>query len=117
MEVQALKSHLKNQKITYEQLSERSGIPLNTLKNIFSGRTPNPRIDTMQAIEAALGLSYEKVKFTNADKDAGVELKHREVLSPDEMEVVDTYRAIKSEKGEKTAHAIKSMMKAFLDEK
>lgn len=52
----------KEQKITLDILSAKSGIPLNTLKNIFSGRTPTPRIDTVQAIERALGLS----EHTNA---------------------------------------------------
>ena len=37
-----------------------SEIPLNTLKNIFSGKTLNPRIDTVQSIEIALGLENEK---------------------------------------------------------
>lgn len=46
MEIKQLKIGIKNQKITYKELSELSGIPLNTLKNIFSGHTKNPRIDT-----------------------------------------------------------------------
>lgn len=57
--IQYLKAFLKENNITYEQLSELSGIPLNTLKNVFRGKTQNPRIDTMQAIERALGLDNE----------------------------------------------------------
>lgn len=57
MDIQEIKNYLKEHKITYIQLSDLSGIPLNTLKSIFSGRTPAPRIDTMQAIETALGLN------------------------------------------------------------
>ena len=57
MDIKEIKSYMKQQKITYQILSERSGIALNTLKNIFRGRTENPRIDTMQAIENALGLN------------------------------------------------------------
>lgn len=51
-----IKLYLKENNITYEQLSEMSNVPLNTLKNIFSGRTQHPRIDTLQAIEHALGI-------------------------------------------------------------
>ena len=51
-----IKECLKQRKITYSQLAEMSGVPLNTLKNIFGGFTPNPRIDTINAIETALGL-------------------------------------------------------------
>ena len=72
MDIQAIKLFLKQNKITYEQLSEKSGIPLNTLKNIFSGRTPTPRIDTMQAIERALGLDKEKSppsELTESEQD------------------------------------------------
>lgn len=60
MTIQEIKQYLKNNKITYQELSEKSGIALNTLKNIFRGKTENPRIDTMQAIERALGLENEK---------------------------------------------------------
>ena len=60
MTIQEIKLYLKNNKITYQELSEKSGIALNTLKNIFRGKTENPRIDTMQAIERALGLENEK---------------------------------------------------------
>lgn len=55
-----IKQELKIRKISYEKLSQMSEIPLNTLKNIFSGKTLNPRIDTVQSIEIALGLENEK---------------------------------------------------------
>ena len=60
MDIQGIKKYLKTNKITYQELSERSGIALNTLKNIFRGKTEHPRIDTMQAIERALGLDNKK---------------------------------------------------------
>ena len=63
MEIQEIKSYLKQKKITYQQLSDTSNIPLNTLKNIFRGKTANPRIDTMQAIERALGLDKAQEYF------------------------------------------------------
>ncbi len=57
MTIQQIKAYLKSNKITYDELSERSGIPIGTLKHIFSGVTKNPRIDTVQSIERALGLA------------------------------------------------------------
>ena len=60
MDINDIKKYMKANKITYEALSTNSGIPLNTLKNIFRGKTKNPRIDTMQAIEKTLGLQNEK---------------------------------------------------------
>ena len=60
--IQEIKDFMKANNITYQQLCDDSGIPLNTIKNIFRGKTQHPRIDTMQAIERALGLDGEKEK-------------------------------------------------------
>lgn len=60
MQINEIKLYLKKQKITYEELSLKSNIPIGTLKSIFSGRTPNPRIDTVKAIERALGINANK---------------------------------------------------------
>ena len=58
--IEELKSKRKELKITFDELSSKSGIPLRTLENIFHGITKNPRIDTMQAIERALGISADE---------------------------------------------------------
>ena len=60
MTIEEIKRYMKQKKITYQELSNISEIPLTTLKYIFSGRTESPRIDTMQAIEHALGLDEKK---------------------------------------------------------
>ena len=57
MTIEEIKKYMKENKISQVQLAEKSGIPLQTLRKIFSGLTPHPRIDTMQAIENALGLN------------------------------------------------------------
>ena len=54
--IEEIKAYMKENNISYQQLTDISGVPLNTLKNIFRGKTKNPRIDTIQAIERALGL-------------------------------------------------------------
>ena len=73
MTIQEIKAFMKQKKITYQSLSEESGIALNTLKNIFRGKTANPRIDTMQAIERALGIENEKTppgrELTDGEKE------------------------------------------------
>lgn len=50
---------MKANRITQIRLAELSGVPLQTLRDIFSGATRNPRLDTVQAIEKALGLDRE----------------------------------------------------------
>lgn len=59
MTLDEIKNYLKVNKITYKELSEQSGVPESTLKNLFSGATTNPRISTMQAIERALGIDKQ----------------------------------------------------------
>lgn len=54
--VKAIKAYMKQNKITYDELSAKSGIPISTINYIFTGRTENPRTDTMLSIEKALGL-------------------------------------------------------------
>lgn len=69
MTIEEIKKTMKARKITYEKLSQTSHIPLNTLKNIFRGKTQNPRIDTMQAIERALGLNNETPPLSAEEKE------------------------------------------------
>lgn len=54
--IEKLKLYAKGNDITYDDISKRCGIPVSTLKKIFSGKTTNPRLDTVQAIERALGI-------------------------------------------------------------
>lgn len=56
MEIKELKEYLKEHKITYAELSEMSGVSISTITKIFGGFAKYPRIDTMQAIEKALGI-------------------------------------------------------------
>ena len=60
MDLQNLKARKKELKITLQEISDISGIPKRTVDDIFSGKTANPRVDTLQAIERALGLENEK---------------------------------------------------------
>ena len=59
MDIQDIKKYMKANKITYDDLAERSKLSISTIKKIFSGVSQYPRIDTMQAIERALGLDNE----------------------------------------------------------
>lgn len=55
-----MKEYIKKNKIKYSYIAEKSGLPEGTIKNIFADPyKKNPRIDTMQAIEKALGLNQE----------------------------------------------------------
>ena len=79
--IEQLKERKKELGITFDELSEKSGIPKTTLTNILCGKTLTPRIDTMQAIENALGLCAPQ--WTDEEKALGVG-NHKTVLSDEE---------------------------------
>lgn len=62
MDIEYLKQVKKEKKMKLQEISDLSGIPKRTVDGIFSGKTKNPRIDTMQAIERALGLDDKSEK-------------------------------------------------------
>ena len=61
MDIENIKKIMKEKKMTQKILSDKTGVPLQTIKYIFTGRTQNPRIDTMEAIEKALGIMNKPV--------------------------------------------------------
>lgn len=56
MTIEEIKLYMKQNGISQIELADKSHISLQTLRKIFCGQTAHPRIDTMQAIENALGL-------------------------------------------------------------
>lgn len=80
MKIEDIKSFLKQNKITYEKLSELSGISISALKKIFSGQAKYPRVDTVDAIEKALGLDEKPYDWY--------------MLTPQENELITEYRQL-----------------------
>ncbi len=46
---------------TFETISKASGVPEATIKNIFSGKTEDPRFETVSAIVKAMGGSLDAI--------------------------------------------------------
>ena len=69
MDIEYLKQAKKSKKMKLQDISDLSGIPKRTVDDIFSGHTVNPRADTLQAIERALGINNEKTapEYTEAE--------------------------------------------------
>ena len=80
MKIEDIKSFLKQNKITYEKLYELSGISISTIKKIFSGQAKYPRVDTVEAIEKALGLDEKPYDWY--------------MLTPQENELITEYRQL-----------------------
>jgi len=66
MDIEKLNEERKRKKITFKELSKLSNIPERTLYAIFLKQTQHPRIDTMEAIERALGLADSGSPLDNA---------------------------------------------------
>lgn len=64
---------------TIENISKLSGIPEATVKNIFSGKTEDPRFETVSAIVKSMGGSldaiYEIAKTEDIEANSVVALK------------------------------------------
>jgi predicted transcriptional regulator len=54
---------------TFEGISNLSGVPEATLKNIFSGKTSDPRFETVSAIVIAMGGSLDAIYTATKTED------------------------------------------------
>ena len=70
MDINLIKTVMRERKMTQKDLSDMTGVPLQTIKYIFTGRTLYPRIDTVEAIEKALGLDKsEDIAISAEDRE------------------------------------------------
>ena len=61
---------LKNKgNFTIETISNLSGVPESTVKNIFSGKTEDPRFETVSAIVTAMGGSLNDINSKKEKED------------------------------------------------
>jgi len=82
---------IKNeQKLTNDQLAERSGIPLGTLSKILAGMSDSPKLSNMIALCGALGCSMEYIVNGTPDNN------HNYTLSASEIQMIETYRGLDS---------------------
>lgn len=69
---------LKIKGYSLQDLANKSGLPLDTVKNLYYGRNDNPKIETLISIADALGVSLDYLvgRLDYADN----ELKHLTIL-------------------------------------
>ena len=79
--MQALKDETK---MTYQDIADKSGVPISTVKRIFSGRTPDPGVTTVIAIVEAMGGTADDIQSTPSDSNDG------EHISPKAIEQLCT---------------------------
>lgn len=74
--MQALKDETK---MTYQDIADKSGVPLSTVKRIFSGRTPDPGVTTVIAIVEAMGGSANDIQSTPLNSDDGEHISPKSI--------------------------------------
>ncbi len=69
--IENLKKLKKEQKLTYEVISQKSGVPLSTVQKVIGGKIPAPREDTLLALESVF-LSSTSDKNTLAQPEISI---------------------------------------------
>ena len=87
---------------------------MSTIKEIFRGKTATPRIDTVQAIERALGLAPT---FTEEERALGLSDNHPIALSDDDRELINLFAEAEEKLGKNYVKAIKQMVRLQIDSK
>ncbi len=112
MKIEVIKKYMKENKITYEELSQKSGLSISTIKKVFAGISPYPRLDTVQAIENALGLSDD---ITAEDIANGWVSTKKISISPKEEEMLIVFRELGDKLGEAAQDAAISFIKNMIN--
>lgn len=85
-----LKQRKKELNLSYDDIAKRSECARATVIRVLNGTTPCPRVDTMQAIERALGIENSHQEITQYNLQEANQYN----LTADEMELIDAYRQI-----------------------
>ena len=94
-----------------KDIAQRSGIPLSTVEQIMCGKVKSPRLDTVQAIEKALGLDSP---FTPEERAAGISFTARVTVTPDEDDLLTLYREIGEKKGSEAQQLAQRLLEQIL---
>ena len=70
MDLELWKKTKKEKKLTIADIAKLANLPKGSVQNIFCGYVPNPRTDTVEAIEKALGLDKsEDIAISAEDRE------------------------------------------------
>lgn len=89
---------------------------ISTIKKVFAGISKYPRIDTMQAIENALGLTSH-VELSDEDKALGAQEVLLFPLSEEEQDLLELRSEIIRLKGEDFWKSLEVMLQAIAKDK
>ena len=114
MNTKQLNELRKNAGLSIEELSNRANLPKSTVEKILFGVVKHPRIDTMQAIERALGLAPT---FTEEERALGLSDNHPIALSDDDRELINLFAEAEEKLGKAYVRGVKQMVRLAIDTK
>lgn len=114
MNTKQLNELRKNAGISIEELSNRANLPKSTVEKILFGVVKHPRIDTMQAIERALGLAPT---FTEEERALGLSENHLIAMSDDDRELFHLFAEAEEKLGKEYVRGVKQMVRVTIDTK
>lgn len=114
MNTKQLNELRKNAGLSIEELSNRANLPKSTVEKILFGVVKHPRIDTMQAIERALGLAPT---FTEEERALGLSDNHPIALSDDDRELINLFAEAEETLGKAYVRGVKQMVRLAIDTK
>jgi transcriptional regulator with XRE-family HTH domain len=112
--IERLKQRKKEIGITFDELAKNTGISRRAICALFSGKTENPRIDTVQAIEQALGLAPT---ITDEDRALGVSESNLIALSDNDRELIHLFAEAEEKLGGAYVRGVKQMVRIAIDTK
>lgn len=91
--IQRLQDIRENKGLSYNDISQISGVPIATVTRIFTGATQNPTIETLASISLALGVSLDEI--------AGIEVPVPTPATAPVTAAFDSYAILLKEKDER----------------
>lgn len=93
---EALTYYRKQNKITFDELVLRTGIPKSTLQKVFTGVTVDPGFELVRKIASGLGVTVDDISAVEQE---------RELLSPAALAIARKYDAL-DEHSKKVVEAV-----------
>jgi transcriptional regulator with XRE-family HTH domain len=114
MDIELWRKIKKEKKLTYDDIAKMAKLPITTVKYIFLGYSTTPRIDTVQAIEKALGIEDT---WTEEEAQNGTSYKIKKSITTDELDMLNLYERLKTEYGEDFAETTKAWLWSLIEKK
>ena len=73
------RSRKKELGLTNKQIAEKANLPLRTVEQIMCGTVKSPRLDSVEAIERALGINEKSPPATQEGKGIVIPEKYKDV--------------------------------------